>query len=30
MKKATNELVFEFATTSDQGILSIDRILRKL
>jgi len=29
MKQSTT-MAFEFATTADQGLLSIDRILRKL
>lgn len=29
MKQSTN-LAFEYANTNDQGILSIDRLLRKL
>lgn len=30
MKKATRIFAFEYANTSDRGILSIDRLLRKL
>lgn len=28
--KASNDLAFEFATTTDQGILKVDQLLKKL